>query len=291
MGIQIARRLNEGPDYAPDWRHRTVQAYLAEIAASKDSKAKLQEICWAESDPFVRQYLKFRFNGCCVAGAAFKYSSDCYFQNAATAAASMIRAMLVADRTPEEIAAEMGTLPINIVTFSKLFFDVRRYLGNEVFLQRIIFNDTNKDMAAESLRERRWLSAAFHRGWPGVEQVVFHRVAGTASEVEALTGKLHVTLASRALEYAMELEASGTAPAEADLQRFLALQNMQARQPAKEVDQQKSMTIFLKGIHAEVMQKVDEESDPKLKAIQGLSPNQDLTTPPVRRLRTRFASA
>lgn len=234
----VIRNLAEGPDYAPDWRQQVVQEYLAELATARDGQGMLGAIMFCEKDAYVRQYLRFRFDESSVNNEAFRYALGCNSRNAQGGAASMIKAMIVADRTPDEIAQELGTRILNIVAFGKIFFDVRRYLDNESLLRRIVFADPQEGMAeAEALRERRWMAAAFHRGWEGVERVVFHRGSSSPEDVEALSLRLQSTLASRALEYALELETSGATPTEADLARFMAARNMQSRQaPASSSD-------------------------------------------------------
>ena len=44
MAIDTARNLEEGCDYAPDWRHKTVNAYLEEVAASNDPLGHIQAV-------------------------------------------------------------------------------------------------------------------------------------------------------------------------------------------------------------------------------------------------------
>ena len=138
MSEEVIRSLEEGPDHQPDWRNRVVAIYLADIAKAPDGKSRLTEILFTEKDPFVRQFLRFRYDGVSSNLAGFRYAAGCQARNAATGPASMIRSMLVADRTPTEIAAELGTTRLNIVTFMKVFFDVRRYLGNDVWLRGIV---------------------------------------------------------------------------------------------------------------------------------------------------------
>ena len=292
MTEEIIRTLENGPDYAPAWRHQVVQGYLADVLAAPDSRARLIAILDAERDPFVRQYLRFRFDGNAANAEGFRYAVGCQTRNAETGAASIIRAMILADRTPDEIAVELGTKPFNIVTFGKVFFDVRRYLDNESFLSRIVFAEQPKDMTErESLREKRWLAAAFHRGWAGVEQVVFHRPAATAASIEELTMRLQSTLASRALEFTLDLETSGTVPTEADLSRFLAARNTQARQQEPPSDQNALMLTFIRGLHGDLAEKAAQNpDDPTLEPFrQLLAAGSSTPVSAPKRLRTRFA--
>ena len=292
MAEEIIRSLMDGPDYWPDWRNRAVQNYLTEVMEAACSDARLAAIMDTEKDPFVRQFLRFRFNGRSVNAVAFRYAVGCQDRNPTTGSASMIKAMLVADRAPEEIAEELGTETRNIVAFAKIFFDVRRYLNNEAWLRRIVFAETPEGAGqAEALRERRWLAAAYHRGWEGVEHVVFHRSSGKAESVEALSVRLQETLASRALEYALDLETNGTTPTESDLHRFLAARNTQARLPQVPTDNQETMRAFLKGVQASVEEEADQHPhDPKYDGIRELKRLRETgASEPRRRLRARFA--
>ncbi|MEO6754498.1 MAG: hypothetical protein ABIP85_22205 [Chthoniobacteraceae bacterium] len=293
MENEVARSLEDGPDYAPDWRAQTVHHYLADIATAQDGAARLAEILDAERDPFVRQFLRFRYNGKSVNADAFKYALGCQARNRTTNAASMIRAMLVADRTPEEIAAELGTTRFNIVTFAKLFFDVRRYLNNESWLLRVVTAGPPEGTGeAEALREKRWLSAAYHRGWAGVEQVIFHRTPSDSKDVESLSQQLLASLGARALEFVEELQSNGTPPTEADLRRFLTARNAQSRQPPAPSDDSGLMTAFMRGIHGVLEKKSEESDDPALAIFREMkAANTGDSGAAPQRLRRRFAGA
>lgn len=294
MDEAIVRSLADGPDYTPDWRSRVVQKYLAAVATAGDSEKELGTLLDTEKDPFVRTFARFRYNGAAVNSTAFRYAVGCQARNGDTGAASMIRAMLVADRTPAEIAVELGTQTQNIVTFAKIYFDVRRYLDNEGWLRRIVFAEPLEGMnEAAALRERRWLAAAFHRGWEGVQQVVFHRTSNEVGDVKALTRKLQSTLASRALEYVMDLETSGAPASEADLSRFLAARNSHGEQPSDSADQPNSLTAFIHGIHGIIQKKAEEfPDDPRLDVVrESKAASLAMKDQPPQRRRRRFGDA
>jgi hypothetical protein len=294
MSGEIVRSLRAGPDYSPDWRYRVVQEKLSDIAGAPDSNARMAAILETEKDPFVRQFLRFRFNGRSVNLAAFEYAVGCQARNESTGAASMIRAMIVADRTPDEIAEELGTDVRNIVAFGKIYFDVRRYLNNEAWLRRIVFTEPQEGMTqAEALRERRWLAAAYHRGWDGVQQVVFHRTSSKPQDVEELSMMLQSTLASRALEYALELETSGTAATEADLHRFLAARSMQAQATETKPDSEALALTFIRALHSDMVKKAEESpDDPSLGFLRDLKQSsRHEITQASKRMRTRFANS
>ncbi len=292
MQDKIVRSLEEGPDHQPDWRSRVVELYIADVAKAQDAKARLSEILFAENDPFVRQFLRFRYDGVCSNAAGFRYAAGCQARNATTGTASMIRAMLIADRTADEIAVELGTSRINIVTFMKVFFDVRRYLDNEVWLRSIVMTVPDGVGEAEALRERRWLTAAYHRGWEGVEQVVFHRIVATPESIEKISRQLSADLGARALEYVGDIQARGEAPSENDLRRFLAARNVEARQPPRETGKDDGYLKFVTALHETWVDKAERTGDPGLALLlAGRDSDGVHHEEPPQRLRRRFAAA
>src|SRR5438876_6409179 len=98
---EIPRSLAEAPDYPPDWRWQTAELYLGAILASADAQGTLTEIQRNEKDPFVRQWVRFRYTGRCAAQGRFNYAAGCAVRNDATGASSLIKTLLIADRTYE----------------------------------------------------------------------------------------------------------------------------------------------------------------------------------------------
>ena len=145
---------------------------------------------------------------------------------------------------------------------------------------------------AEALRERRWLTAAYHRGWEGVEQVVFHRVPATPESIEATSRQLTASLGARALEYVGALQASDQAPTEADLRRFLAARNIEARQPPRETSKDDGYLKLVESLHETWVEKAERTGDPELAGFlagknSDAAPHEE--TP--KRLRRRFVAA
>ena len=231
MVLGIPRSLADGPHYSPAWRSQAAESYLGAILASADAPGTLAEIQRTERDPYVRQWVRFRYTGRCVAQGRFKYAAECVARNDATHASSLIKTLLIADLTYEEIAEELGTSRENIVAFAMIFFDVRRFLGNETWLKRMIFaKPMDSAFTPAQPRERRWLSIAFYRGWPGVEQVVLQRRLATNDEVQEQMSQIKAILTSLALEHAHDLESSGTQPSAVDLRCLLALRHSESGQ-------------------------------------------------------------
>jgi hypothetical protein len=175
-----------------------------------------------------------------------------------------------------------------------IFFDVRRFLANETWLRRMIFAEPiDSAFTPTELRERRWLSIAFHRGWPGVEQVVLQRRLATAEEVQEQMLQVEAILTSRALEHAHDLESSGTPPSAGDLRCLLALQHSESGQHHED-DRYgpKARTAWI-GKLLDVLEK-KVEADPENPEYEGwrkvFAPVEETSTVAPLRLRNRFAT-
>jgi hypothetical protein len=149
----------------------------------------------------------------------------------------MIKMMVIAKRTPEQIAEEFGTTADKIEAFEKLYFDLRPHLHCGGLLRGICFPAGGP--SDPSVVESRWLASALCRGWPGVEEVALGRVPkGGARTLE----RIESVALSRAEDYFIELEASGTPPSEKDVELLLKLARIQrlgllplsAKKPSKE---------------------------------------------------------
>jgi hypothetical protein len=291
---EIPRSLADAPHYSPDWRAQAAESYLGAILASADAPATLAEIQRTEKDPYVRQWVCFRHTGRCVAQGRFKYAAECAARNDATGAASLIKTMLVADRTYEEIAEELTTTRENIVAFAMIFFDVRRFLANETLLQRIIFaQPIDSTSTAAQQREHRWLAIAFHEGWRGVEQVVLQRRPATNEEVQEQVLQIQAILTSRALEHAHHLQSSGTPPSAVDLRCLLAVRRSKSRQPHEDprygLEAQRAWIGKLVNIAKKKAEA--EPENPKYDKWRKLFASvEETSTVAPRRLRTRFAT-
>jgi hypothetical protein len=292
--LEIPRSLPDGSHYSPDWRSQAAESYVGAILASADAPATLAEIQRTEKDPYVRQWVRFRHTGRCVAQGRFRYAAECAARNDATGASSLIKTLLIADRTYEEIAEELGTTRENIVAFAMIYFDVRRFLGNETWLQRMIFAEPmGSAFTPTQLRERRWLSLAFHRGWPGVQQVVLQRRLATNEEVQEQMLQIKAILTSLALEHAHDLESSGTQPSAVDLRCFLALRHSESGQHREDERYgHKARVAWLRKL-LDVAKKAAEAEpeNPQYEGLRNLFASiEETSTVAPRRLRTRFAT-
>jgi hypothetical protein len=292
--LGIPRSLADAPDYSPAWRSQAAESYLGAILASADAPATLAEIQRTEKDPYVRQWVRFRYTGRCVAQGRFKYAAECVARNDATGASSLIKTLLIADRTYEEIAEELGTARENIVAFAMIFFDVRRFLANETWLQRMIFAEPmGSAFTPAQLRERRWLSIAFHRRWRGVQQVVLERRLPTDEEVQKQILQIKAKLTSLALEHAHDLQSRGTPPSAVDLRCFLALRHSESGQPHEDprYGWKAKTEWIMKALDSVKTSAEAEPENPKYDWVRKLFASiEETSTEAPRRLRTRFAT-
>jgi hypothetical protein len=217
------RTLQEGPDYQPDWRFRTVELYFLELSKAKDAASRIDAILAQERDPYLRQVLKFHTNRRCVIHAAIRYALSCRATNVENRIGSLIRAMTVAGRTPEQIANEFGTEPLNILTYQKLFFDVSRYLDRRGWLKRVCFPIFNHHPTAEEECEGRLLSVAYMRGWPALAGLMSNHKPCQTGKAEL--SRLVQILLTRSADYFAGLEAAGVLPTERDFQFLVVLQH------------------------------------------------------------------
>jgi hypothetical protein len=216
------RSLHHGWDYQPDWRLRLVESYLVDIASAKDRSDGLQDALWREPDPYIRQALRYRFTGICVHQPAIEWAFRVVQENEHTGLASRIRAAVIADRFPEEIATMISVEPALVVAFEKLFWDVRPHLGSELWLETLVENEKPKSIQAS--RETVWLRTALHEGWEGLERLWLRRSSGTdAKSLDELAREIEGIAARRALRHMQQLEERDEPVSDDDLKRLVIL--------------------------------------------------------------------
>ena len=260
----ILRSLDDGWGYQAGWRSLIVEGYIAQCTDITDRK-KVDDILFSEKDPFVRQGFRHRMGLGAVNKNAIAFAYRTQRENKRTGLASMIRAMVIADRRVEEIAAGLHIARENVVAYSRLFFDVEPYLGVEVWLQSLVFqSETEGRDAAEVVRERRWMSIALYEGWEGLESALFNRTSPTKESVQKTRTAIQAALSSRALEYARTIQASGTAPTHEDLSRYTMVADANTQ---KAEDKGLDAVKFAKALFGVLENEAQESGDPKLTLV------------------------
>ena len=260
----ILRSLDDGWEYQPDWRHRIVESYVARCMTT-DEPMLPQAILDAEKDPFVRQAFRHRMGLGAVNAKAMNFAYRTFHQNKTSDLSSAIKSLVVADRRVGEIAEALHIARENVATFTKMFFDVERFLGTEAWLRSVVFqSEIEGRNDAESVRERRLMRIAYFDGFPGLEAALFNRTPPTKASIEKLRLAIQSALSARALEYARDIQASGTAAAPEDLARYVAVSNLNV-QPSndKGIDAAK----FAKALLGVLENESEEASDSNLSRV------------------------
>jgi hypothetical protein len=211
----ILRSLAEGRDFRPDWRPLLTDAYLAQLkqpsAANGPIPEELKRILdpnTGEQDEMVRQLLQFHYGIPFEGKPALDWALRCGLKSPEAALA--IKAMLVADYSVEEIADELSTSIDNIKAFEQVFFDVRPYAKDRLFLQKICYGKHG----------HRLLQVAFQRGRVGVEEVVLRR---RRKDEGRITDVCLGLLLQRVKDGILDREAANIPPDESDAGRLIAL--------------------------------------------------------------------
>ena len=210
--LPIPRSLRESPNYSPSWRSEVFEQYLIKIAEAKDQSTTLSEFLSRERDPFIRQLLLFRFDRRCVIPDAVRYAVECLQSETQNRVAGMVKAMIVAGRTARQIALEVGTVPLNIRAFEKLYFDVRRFLENRVWLKEVCYPSLLGNEPDYRQAEARWLAVAFERGWPGLAPCFLRPLQVKPRSGREEVNRFWQVLLSRASDFVGSLERTGVPP-------------------------------------------------------------------------------
>jgi hypothetical protein len=225
---RVARSIEVGPDYKPDWRLRVTEQHLLAISRVEDRSAAVNLILIKERDPFIRQLVRFHTGtGRCVIPDALEYALQCLHCDPTTRIPALIKAMVVAGLTSQQIAAEVGTKPMNVQTYEKLAFDVRRYCRNRLWLRNICFPIVAVDGSPQHHYEARVLAIAYEGGWARLQSLLLTQQSQRSVNAKADLDQFIAILAARALDFVIGLEAQGIPPTQRDVEvLFLAQHRM-----------------------------------------------------------------
>ncbi len=215
----IIRNLSDGPDYRPDWRIRTVQRYFLQARSNDSFPDSINAILEQERDPFVRQLVVFHADRRSVIADRIEYALRCVQNEAETIVPAFIKAMIIAGRSSQQIAETFGTNSKNISAFEKIFFDIRRYRDNQAWIKAIFSPRLNRTAPAYRHWEKRLMSIAFNRGWPGLRD----SLSKPSSKIgHSDLNRLIRGLVARAADFVNELEIEGIPPSDRDSQMLVA---------------------------------------------------------------------
>jgi hypothetical protein len=188
--------------------------------------------------------------------------------------ASALKAMVVADRIPKEIAQELGTTNENVVFFERLFWDIRPILGNESCLRAVVAPDWQAPAKSnEETRDRLMLRTALAEGWTGL-RALLRGEPPSDEDGEAVAKKIESIIGQRALRYLRELEASGSPANEDDLKRFAVLRSLRSREAVTNANEAEKKCIdFGRALVALVnRQEGDEVPEKSVKTVMRYLP-------------------
>ena len=222
--LQIPRSLACSANYSPSWRFEVFEQYLTEIAHANNESNAVTEMLSKENDPVVRQLLLFHFGRRCLIGDALQYAALCHQSKAQNRIASLIKAMVIAGRSSEQIALEIGTLADNVWAFERVYFDVRGYAKNRAWLKMLCFPQLIGNEPAYQQAEARWLAIAYERGWPGLAPYFLRPLYSKPKTGREELSRFYRGLFSRAADFITTLEINGVPPSERDLQLLSMVQ-------------------------------------------------------------------
>lgn len=215
----IIRNLSEGSEYSPDWRYRVFQEQIVSIRQNGGSKSR--EFLEREKDPYVRALIQLHRGIPTKLQNKLAYALRCNRYQATTRIAGRIKAMVIANRSPQEIAKQIGTSAANVTAFEKIFFDVRRYRRRRVWLKTICYPPRDPCTPDYLREEVRLMQVAYKRGWAGLQPLIC-----PDSSESAKHGARHLfrSLLARAGDHVDLLED----PSDLDIRRLPALSQAMA---------------------------------------------------------------
>lgn len=249
------RRLEEGWDHRPDWR-----ALVTEEKLREQPNATLGQLLAWEEDLLVRHALRFKKTGAGAAAKVLGYAYSCHETRTKNIASAIIRSMTVAGFTPAEIGKRLGTEPLNVVVYQRMFWDLKPNLLNRAWIGSVITPTTPinpRDPIA--IREAMLLSTAFQQGKRGLRHLLDGTTPTTPGELEELTVAIRGAVTFRAHQFLIQSLSTGLDPE--DLQRFVELMRLPATQDTSR--RKTKMDDFRRRITAAVMEKKCDASSTK----------------------------
>jgi hypothetical protein len=219
----ITRKLEDGADYSPDWRHQVVLEHLKSHATGGGMQS-IEKLLDNERDVVVRQVVRYHLKAGCLITQAVRYARICQQKNASTGLASTLRAMMMAGFEFDVIAAQLKTDRLNIRVFAWLYFDIERYLDHVLWLESLLRRDFCPSDRAAGTRERRLLRIAYDDGPDALLGALRPGRTKTSEDAQNLAGKVRHAVAARALEFVQDLDDRGVPASPEDFQRHLLVE-------------------------------------------------------------------
>jgi len=218
----------------------------------------------------VRQGVRFRFTGSCVHRAAIEGAFRAGHDNGNGGIGSRIRALVIADRYSAEIAHMLRIPVAAVVAFEKIFWDVRRYLDAQLWLETVLENiERQKPATAEATRERIWLRTALQEGWEGLERLWFRKRGTDAKALDELSREIEGIAARRALRHLQDLEETGVPVGDDDVKRLAVLSRRSASTAASGTEHSDVAEFYRTLLDVGTRNLLAQEPEsPKVKALE-----------------------
>jgi hypothetical protein len=209
------RRLSDGPNYEPHWRWQVFERFALRISRAKNSVSELDKLVTEEGDPFIRQLLQSQYRRHCIIPNQIAYALRCHQTNSSTRIGSLTEALIIADRTTAQIAADIGTTPDNVRAYEKLFFDARKYRDHRGWFAQLCLRAVPQRSRVEQECDRQWRSLAHRRGFAGLAPAIFAQQKPPSSSTPHAA--FVRSLLCRASDFISDLDATGVLPTERDM--------------------------------------------------------------------------
>ena len=197
----IARSLKEGADYSPDRRAKVTENYIRQITQAKDKEGALAEVLRQERDGFIRELVQFH------RGVSFPNQLSVQRAIRLESVAPEIKAMVITGQSLQAIAKIVSTQTQTLEYFEKLFFDVRSYLDQKLWLRKLCYGENGN----------RLMRVALERGWAGLLEVMLREGPKSPRNLQRSISVLH----GRFEDYVCELETNNIPVGEKDFERFI----------------------------------------------------------------------
>ena len=244
---------------APNWRQRRIEKFIACIAQAEVEKVALADVMASESDFIIKYGLRIFCNKPACGAEEYRLAAYYLENNSKTRLASMIRSMLVADRSSYEIAEALRVSQKSVLIFSKLYFDLAHPRFSEAWLKRAALEPELWASSSEVDEvERRCLRIAFLHGWKGLsEELGFSQRTASPDENFRLGQDVQKRVLQMTLSHYEAADQAGLAMGPADVKQAMDIVRTVSRiaQPAASKN---SWLTFIQGLHGAVITKAEE---------------------------------
>ncbi len=256
---EILRSPREGSNWHPNWRHE-----IAMSAAVRDYNASQKGLPWRrieDEDKMVNFLYDFYLHR--IEDRHYiKWAHGVVNHNSTQGDSSRIKALLISGMSSAEIASEMHVPTAYIQAFLYCYFDMERYLDEEMLVSKIVHPFAAGDydrLDEEHRRERLWIYAGYLLGTKDLKKIMNRTFNVDGSDADSMLKLSLGLLSMQSATYALSLPTRGDVRP-ADMEKFVSLQGMQnlkeqESQESNFVKNQEANKSILSGYLATLKQK------------------------------------